>query len=73
MRLYANTPYICKYTFQMLVNWTEKKPFLFLSRISAFQNQNTYYQNFNLIISDSRLFNSNVRIDTYLVQTQAIV
>ena len=56
-------------------NW-EENPFLFLCKIIIFQNQNTYYQNFNLIISDSRLFNSismHMRVGTYLDQIQAIM
>ena len=61
----------------LLLIVTEKKTFfLFLCKIITFQNQNTYYQNFNLIISDSRLFNSismHMRVGTYLDQIQAIM
>ena len=50
-----------------------RKPFWFLFRISNFQNQNTYEHNFNIVISNTQLFSSNVRIDTYFDQTQTIV
>ena len=57
----------------MLVNWTEKKTFWFPCRINSFRNQNTYEHNLNLIISNSHLFSSNMRIGTYLDQTLAIM
>ena len=50
-----------------------REPFWFLCRINSFQNQNTYECNFNLIINNSYLFNSNMRTGTYLDQTHAIM
>ena len=56
----------------MLVKWTEKC-FQLLYRINSFQNQNTYERNFNLITNESHLCNSNMRIGTYLDQTETIM
>ena len=59
----------------MLVNWTEMDNLFdfYVGRISSFQNQNTYARNFNLIINDSRLFNSNTSIGTCLDQTLTVM
>ena len=46
------------------LDWEEN---LFNFYINSFQNLNTYERNFNLIINDSRLFNSNTRIGNYVV------
>ena len=40
---------------------------------TLFQNKNTYECNFNLIVDNSHLFNSNMRIGTYLDQTLTIM
>ena len=53
------------------LDWQEN--FLVSMYITNFQNQNTYENNFNLIINGSRLFNRNMGIGTYLNQTQAIM
>ena len=45
--------------------------FDFYTESLAFRIKNIHERNFNLIIKDSRLFNSNMRIDIYLDQTQA--
>ena len=42
-------------------------------RINSFQNQNIYESNFNLIIKDSRLFNNNIKMGSYLDQAQVIM
>ena len=47
------------------LDWEEN---LFNFYINSFQNLNTYERNFNLIINDSRLFNSNTRIGNYVVK-----
>ena len=55
-------------SFTCLYTGLRKKPFWFIYRINSFQDQNTCQCNFNLIINNSRLFNSNIIIDTYLNQ-----
>ena len=53
------------------LDW-EENLFWYLCRINSFQNQNTYRYTFNLIINDTRLYNSDIRTGTNLDQTQAI-
>ena len=52
----------------MLVNRTKKKTFLIstnlIFRVNSFQNKNTK-RNFDLIIGDSRLYTSSMKIGTY--------
>ena len=61
---------ICKYTLWLSTR-VGRKPSWFLCRINNIQKENTYERNFNLIISDSRLFNIiNMRIGLYLKQRQ---
>ena len=64
--VYADIP------FKRLQTGLRRKPFWFLCKINNFQNQNTYERNFKVIINISRLFNSNMRISTYLDQTRTI-
>ena len=52
----------------MLVNRTKKKTFLIstnlIFRVNSFQNKNTS-RNFDLIIGNSRLYTSSMKIGTY--------
>ena len=59
-------------TFKCLKTRLRRKLFWLLSRINSLQNQNTYEHNFNLIMSYSCLFNSDMRIGTCLDQTQKV-
>ena len=63
--VYAEIPFKC------LQNELRSVFFLFLCRISSFQNQNTLKHNFDLIINDNHMFNSKMKVGTYLEQTQA--
>ena len=63
----ANIPFKCFWT------GLRRKPFLFLFRISNFQNQNTYERNFNIVISNTQLFSINVRIDIFWPNTDDCV
>ena len=65
--VYAKKPFKCLQTGQ------RRELLLFFCKINSFQNQNIYENNFNLIINMNRMFNTNIRIDTYLIKKRQLV